>query len=130
VFLDTSGLVAYLDASALSHADAETFFHAASSRLIHSYVVAEFVAVCQARKINREVALSFLTDLLENPEVEVIWVDELLTRAALEFLKSRLDKGYSLCDAVSFLIMQERTLTEALTTDHHFDQAGFRRLLA
>jgi predicted nucleic acid-binding protein len=67
--------------------------------------------------------------LLQNPEIEIVWVDELLTRAALEFLKSRMDKNYSLCDAVSFLIMQERTLTEALTTDHHFEQAGFRQLL-
>jgi predicted nucleic acid-binding protein len=75
------------------------------------------------------VVLSFVTDLLENPEVEIVWVDELLTRAALEFIKSRLDKSYSLCDAVSFLIMEEKTLTEALTTDHHFEQAGFRRLL-
>ena len=130
MFLDTSGLVAYLDASAASHADAETFFHAAPSRLTHSYVLAEFVALCQARKLGRELTLSFVTDLLENPEVEMIWVDELLIRTALEFLKIRLDKGYSLCDAVSFLIMQERTLTEALTTDHHFEQAGFRRLLS
>ena len=74
--------------------------------------------------------LSFVTDLLENPEIEMIWVDELLIRAALEFLKTRLDKGYSLCDAVSFLIMQERTIVEALTTDHHFEQAGFQRLLS
>ena len=130
MFLDTSGLVAYLDASAATHGDAETFFHAAPSRLTHSYVLAEFVALCQARKLNRELTLFFVTDLLENPGVEIIWVDELLIRTALEFLKTRSDKGYSLCDAVSFLIMQERTLTEALTTDHHFEQAGFRRLLS
>ncbi len=125
MFLDTSGLVAYLDASAATHGDAETFFHAAPSRLTH-----RFVALCQARKLNRELTLFFVTDLLENPGVEIIWVDELLIRTALEFLKTRSDKGYSLCDAVSFLIMQERTLTEALTTDHHFEQAGFRRLLS
>jgi len=130
VLLDTSGLVAYLDASAASHADAETFFHAAPSRLTHSFVLAEFVALCHARRLNRELSLSFVTDLLQNPEVEVIWVDELLIRAALEFLKRRSDKNYSLCDAVSFLVMQERTIMEALTTDHHFEQAGFRRLLS
>lgn len=129
MFLDTSGLLAYLDASAASHADAETFFYAAPSRLIHSFVLAEFVALCQARKLNREMTLSFVTDLLQNPEIEIIWVDELLILAALEFMKTRLDKDYSLCDAISFLIMKERTLTEALTTDHHFEQAGFRRLL-
>ena len=39
------------------------------------------------------------------------------------------DKTYSLCDAVSFLLMRERGITEALTTDRHFEQEGFVRLL-
>ena len=41
----------------------------------------------------------------------------------------RFDKNYSLCDAVSFILMRRRGLYEALTTDHHFEQEGFRRLL-
>jgi len=44
-------------------------------------------------------------------------------------LLDRLDKTYSLCDAVSFVLMRERELTEALTTDRHFEQEGFVRLL-
>jgi uncharacterized protein len=47
----------------------------------------------------------------------------------LRFLQGRLDKSYSLCDAVSFLLMRERAITEALTTDRHFEQEGFTRLL-
>jgi hypothetical protein len=39
------------------------------------------------------------------------------------------DKSYSLCDAVSFVLMRRHGLTEALTTDHHFEQEGFARLL-
>ncbi|MEH2285259.1 MAG: hypothetical protein V7K90_28760 [Nostoc sp.] len=42
---------------------------------------------------------------------------------------ARQDKSYSLCDAVSFVLMRQRGVTEALTTDHHFEQEGFRRLL-
>ncbi|HLV80869.1 MAG TPA: hypothetical protein VKT32_11335 [Chthonomonadaceae bacterium] len=40
-----------------------------------------------------------------------------------------LDVADSLCDAVSFILMQRRGLLEALTTDHHFEQEGYRRLL-
>lgn len=47
----------------------------------------------------------------------------------MRFLQGRLDKSYSLCDAVSFLLMREGAITEALTTDRHFDQEGFVRLL-
>ncbi len=44
-------------------------------------------------------------------------------------LKSRPDKEWSLVDAASFVVMRERGIHEALTTDHHFEQAGFARLL-
>lgn len=48
---------------------------------------------------------------------------------AFALLQDRLDKTYSLCDAVSFVLMNERGITEALTTDRHFEQEGFVRLL-
>lgn len=57
-------------------------------------------------------------------------MDEALHQRAISLLESRLDKQYSLCDAVSFVLMREWGLTDALTTDHHFEQEGFRRLLA
>ena len=52
-----------------------------------------------------------------------------LHRAALALLQGRLDKTWSLCDAVSIVLMERLSSAEALTTDHHFEQAGFRRLL-
>jgi predicted nucleic acid-binding protein len=47
----------------------------------------------------------------------------------MTLLRAQPDKNYSLCDAVSFLLMRTRGIQDALTTDHHFEQAGFRRLL-
>jgi predicted nucleic acid-binding protein len=92
-------------------------------------VLAEFVPLCQARALNRADTLAFVVDLLDNPHVDVLWVDETLHRAALALLHERLDKTYSLCDAVSFVLMRHRGITEALATDHHFVQEGFVRLL-
>lgn len=129
MLLDTSGLLCYHHRDERQHANAVTFFRTAPVRLTHNYVLAEFVPLCQVRGLNRTDTLAFVTDLLDNPLVEVLWVDETLHRAALTLLQARLDKTYSLCDAVSFVLMQHRGLTAALTTDHHFEHEGFIRLL-
>jgi predicted nucleic acid-binding protein len=73
--------------------------------------------------------LEFARDLIESELVEVIWVDRTLHQAALDLLRARADKTYSLCDAVSFVLMRAHGVTEALTTDRHFEQEGFTRLL-
>jgi predicted nucleic acid-binding protein len=49
--------------------------------------------------------------------------------AGLELYSRRPDKEWSLTDCISFVVMEEHGLTEALTTDHHFEQAGFTALL-
>jgi predicted nucleic acid-binding protein len=130
MLIDTSGLLCYFDESDIRHSDAVEFFKAANVRLMHGYVLAEFVALCQSRGLNRIRVLDLSADLLDNPHVEVVWVDETLHRSALTLLQERLDKTYTLCDAVSFVLMRERGFTEALTTDRHFEQEGFTRLLA
>jgi predicted nucleic acid-binding protein len=129
MLLDTSGLLCFLDRRDHRHNEARTFFAAASTRLTHSYVLAEFVPLCLSRNLPRATTLAFSRHLLNSPDVTLICVDTALHDAALTLLETQLDKTYSLCDAVSFLLMRERGLTEALTTDHHFEQAGFRRLL-
>jgi predicted nucleic acid-binding protein len=58
-----------------------------------------------------------------------VHIDSVLDAAGWALLKSRPDKQWSLVDAVSFVVMQQRDITEALTTDHRFEQAGFVRLL-
>jgi hypothetical protein len=61
--------------------------------------------------------------------VETIHVDPETHREALELLKSRADKDWTLVDCTSFVLMQRRGIREALTSDHHFEQAGFTALL-
>ncbi len=97
--------------------------------LTHSYVLAEFVALALVRRFSRLATLTFVSDLLVNPDIEVVWVDEALHCEAIRLLMERPDKNYSLCDAVSFVLMRHNRINESLTTDHHFEQEGFQRLL-
>lgn len=92
-------------------------------------MLSEFVALAHARKSPRVPALAFAASLLDHPQVEVVWVDEALHRQAVLLLQARSDKDHSLADSVSFVLMRQRGIQEALTTDHHFAQEGFQRLL-
>ena len=129
MLIDTSGWFCILDEKDTRQADALLLYDSAKKRVTHSYVIAELVALCDKRRFPRNRILDFLSELFLDPEVVIIWVDEPLTKAAFELLTARLDKAWSLCDAVSFLIMNQEKITEALTTDHHFEQAGFVQLL-
>lgn len=129
MLLDTSGLLCCFDADEMRHHDALRFYDGASTRLTHNYVLAEFVALAQARHLPREESLAFADDVLRDPDIETVWIDPAIHAEAMRLLQSQNDKSYSLCDAVSFLLMQQRGINQALTTDQHFDQAGFHRLL-
>ena len=59
---------------------------------------------------------------------EVVGFDPKVQQAGFDLYESRLDKDWSLTDCVSFAVMTQRGLTEALTADHHFEQAGFRAM--
>ncbi len=49
--------------------------------------------------------------------------------AGIELYRTRSDKDWSLTDCISFVVMEQRGIVDALTGDHHFEQAGFRALL-
>ncbi len=129
LFLDTSGLLCLFDTADARHEQANGIFRQAEFLLTANYVLAEFVPLTHVRGLNREYALSFLQTLVLLPRLELVWIDEILHRRAMTLLENRLDKTYSLCDATSFVLMRERRITEALTTDKHFEQEGFIRLL-
>ena len=129
MLLDTSGLLCLHYKTEPLHTQACNEYKKSVTRLTHSYIVAEYVALANARRLPRDFMLAFIVDLLDNPDIEIVWINEQLHREAVELLTLRLDKTYSLCDAVSFVLMKQRGITEALTTDRHFEQEGFTRLL-
>ncbi|MBA3246598.1 MAG: type II toxin-antitoxin system VapC family toxin [Pyrinomonadaceae bacterium] len=130
MLLDTSGLLCLLHRDEPQHEEATQLYSATARGLTHSYVLAEFIALAHVRGLPRRRSLDFSEYALEEAKIEVVWVDETLHRQALSLLNARFDKTYSLCDAVSFVLMRERHIVEALTTDHHFEQEGFIRLLS
>jgi uncharacterized protein len=129
MLLDTSGLLCLHYKTEPLHTQARIEYKKATTRLTHSYIIAEYVALANARRFPRPSVLAFVVDLLDSPDIETVWVDEQLHRAAIELLKVRQDKTYSLCDSVSFVLMHQRGIAEALTTDRHFEQEGLTRLL-
>jgi len=75
----------------------------------------------------------YFRELLENlradPAVEIVPPTEALFETGVDLYFRRPDKGWSLTDCISFVVMQQRRMVEALTGDRHFEQAGFRILL-
>ena len=64
-----------------------------------------------------------------HPQFEVIRHDAARLRSALAVFADRLDQSWSFTDCASLAIMRERSITDVLTRDHHFEQMGFRALL-
>jgi len=129
MFLDTSGVLSLYDSRDAFHQTATREFRRADRFLTHNYVLAELVSLANARNLPRQDTLRRIRNLMDSPLVELLWVDETLHRAGMDLLTRRADKAYSLCDAISFLQMRESNVTEALTTDRHFEQEGLVRLL-
>jgi predicted nucleic acid-binding protein len=59
----------------------------------------------------------------------IVPLSEDLYARAFRLYRERADKEWGLTDCVSFVVMQDRKISEALTTDEHFQQAGFCALL-
>ena len=70
-----------------------------------------------------------LTGLRAAANVEIIGPDAALFERGCQLYNDRSDKEWSLTDCISFTVMRDRDLADALTADHHFAQAGFRPLL-
>jgi len=82
-----------------------------------------------SKKRYRSAATELLDALEQDPQVQIIPLTEKLYKQAFNLFRKRPDKEWGLVDCISFVVMQEHELSEALTTDDHFEQAGFRALL-
>ena len=132
VFLDTAYAIALSVESDEHHERAEELaeqLEAEATRLVTTRAVLLEIGNALSKKRYRKAALELLDALEQDPLVEIVSLSEELYGQALELFRNRPDKNWGLVDCISFVVMQERGLTEALTTDEHFEQAGFRPLL-
>ncbi|MGE0130488.1 MAG: type II toxin-antitoxin system VapC family toxin [Blastocatellales bacterium] len=134
LFVDTSGWGHLVDSTQAFHSLAKNIYREALRQrrqiVTTNYIIAELVALMSSPlRIPRPKVTAFVESLKVSPYVEIAHLDETLDAQAWLLLKSRQDKEWSLVDCASFVMMRQRGLLEALTTDHHFEQAGFVRLL-
>jgi predicted nucleic acid-binding protein len=91
-------------------------------------VIVEVADALSAPRVRQRV-LGFIDKLTNDPNTIVISDLAPWYKAGLELYGNRPDKSWSLTDRISFAVMEARSIREALTGDHHFEQAGFTPLL-
>ncbi len=133
VFVDSSGLYALADLRDPSHASAERcvtrLLKSGVGLVLTDYIIDEACTLAKARG-GRHGALQLLQILDHTVAFRLIWITQERFEYVKSFFRKRADHGYSFTDCASFVVMQELRIRDALTTDRHFTEAGFRPLLA
>lgn len=134
LFVDTSGWGNLVDRSQPFHSLAATFYRLARQQnhamVTTNYVIAELVALLTSPlKLPKPQIITFVQGLKQSTYVEIVHIDGETDTHAWQLLMNRKDKNWSLVDCSSFIVMQQKNITESLTNDNHFEQAGFVRLL-
>jgi predicted nucleic acid-binding protein len=134
IFGDTAGWANLVDPRQPFHDLATQIYDDIKQRqgvvVTTNYVLAELVSLLLFRlRLPHSTIVGFINDLKASPVVEVVHIDPSLDAEAWDLFQRRPDKTWSLVDCASFVVMQKRGINEALTSDVHFEQAGFVRLL-
>lgn len=129
VFVDTSFLVGLALKDDELHEGATAWNRRASrQRVTTEYVLVE-VGDTLSPEHTRPIAAEIIRGLRSSLRVKVIPSSEALLLKGLALFESRRDKNWGLTDCISFAVMNDLGLEDALTSDRHFEQAGFRALL-
>ena len=129
-FADTFYFVALLEQRDQFHQAVMEFAASDGADIVTTRWVLTEVANTLANSSIRVSVAGFLRDLEKDPSVHVVDDAEGLYQRGLTLYEARPDKQWSLTDCISFLVMEDEEIREALTGDHHFTQAGFVALFA
>jgi len=135
VFLDSASLIALVHGKDKYHHNALETTRLLSEQH-RQLVTTDLVLVETANFLKRRhlhhlavAALERALRLRDSGALIPIFVDEHLFSRGWQLMANRPDKDWELTDCISFVVMQDRGITTAFTTDRHFEQAGFRALL-
>jgi hypothetical protein len=132
VFLDTSFAIALSSTTDQNHIRAIRLadqIEAKKTHLVTTQAILLEIGNALSKQRYRVSAIQLLESPNADPNVEVVELTNELYMTAFNLFKRREDKEWGLADCVSFIVMQNREMTDALTADDHFHQAGFRALL-
>jgi predicted nucleic acid-binding protein len=129
VFIDTGYILASINTTDKFHKRAQI----AATHIRPLFVTTEAVLIeignALSKQRYRALGIATLTKLRNSPDIEIVPLEHSLLNAAILLYSSRSDKEWGLTDCISFVVMQNHNLTQVLTTDHHFEQAGFQNLM-
>ena len=132
VFLDTSFAIALSSVTDQNHERAIKLANQIETdrtRLVTTQAILLEIGNSLSKQKYRGAAIQLLESLETDPSVEVVLLTNSLYKLAFNLFKQREDKEWGLVDCISFIVMKDKGITDALTTDNHFQQAGFRVLL-
>lgn len=129
VFADTYFFLAALNARDPDHERALEYFARDDVELVSTALVLSEVASAFAPRATRARFVQLHRELRADSATTIVQVGPELFERGIQLYSDRRDKDWSLVDCVSFVVMEDAGLTDALTGDHHFVQAGFTVLL-
>lgn len=129
-FLDTSYLVAVAMPRDNLHRAAKRWAEVLPGEFATTeYVLIELVNRLSSSRQSRQRAHVLLASIQADRRTRVFPANSDWMRRGIMLHAQRPDKSWSLTDCISFEVMKHLDILEALTEDHHFEQAGFRALL-
>lgn len=130
IFIDTSYILALVNTADDHHNHAVAASRQSKPPFLTTEAVPTEIGNALSRVRWRALGYATIQDLRADPNIEIVPVDAVLFEHAFALYGERMDKEWGLTDCVSFVLMRERKLTQVLTTDRHFGQAGFINLLS
>jgi len=128
-FLDTSFVIALINDKDQYHEKARKI----SPVYIHDYLVITDAVLLEIgnalAKDFKDEAIEIIKILRNSNKTEVVEINRDLFEKGLEFYGKYTDKIWGSVDCISFVVLKENNITDALTGDKHFVQAGFRALM-